>query len=234
MRKRWPKCKPLGQPIVCQSMTIRPHPLLSGNLKMPKKSSHVILTLLGSAVMGVGCSQSAPQPVGPAPADPMVGRVDFEKRDDDPQSSLQPIVEAGAAGVEPGTVAGQTSHSQHSHGMRHTSHYSRGYSMLPLLWGLSSRSGSIPSQQPMSQQHSQSMNRPMTPPPVPRGPSHVIPPPIPSHGSTAANSGSHSTAPHVTPSHSAPSHTSTTHSSSSSHVSSHGFGSTGHAVSGGS
>jgi len=188
---------------------------------MPKKSSRVVLTLLGSAVMGVGCSQSVPQPVSPAPADPMVGRVDFEKRDDDPQSSLQPIGEAGAAGVEPGTVAGQTSHSQHAHGMGHTSHYGRGYSMLPLLWGLSSRSGSMPQQQPMTpQQHSQSMNRPMTPPPVPRGPSHVIPP----HGSTAANSGSHSTAPHA----------STTHRSSSSHVSSHGFGSTGHAVSGGS
>lgn len=170
---------------------------------MPKKSSRVVLTLLGSAAIGVGCSQAPPVP---PPADSFEAQVDLEQEPGEEQ---------------PAGVAGQTAATQ-TNGTNHSTHHShRGSSLWPLIfWGAMSRP-SAPTYYPGTQP------RPGTASSVPRGPSHVTPPPIPSHAST------HSTSPHVTPSHVPTTHSSTTHSSSS-HTSSHGFGSTGHAVSGGS
>ena len=175
---------------------------------MPKKSSRVVLTLLGSAAIGVGCSQAPPVP---PPADSFEAQVDLEQGPGEEQ-----------------TAATQTNGTNHS-----THHSHRGSSLWPLIfWGAMSRP-SAPTYYPGTQP------RPGTASSVPRGPSHVMPPPIPSHSSHVtpppipSHASTHSTSPHVTPSHVPTTHSSTTHSSSS-HTSSHGFGSTGHAVSGGS
>ncbi len=173
---------------------------------MSKKSSRVVLTLLGSAALGVGCSQAPPVP---PPADSFEAQVDLEQ-------------EPGE--VQPAGVAGQTAATQ-THGTSHSTYHShRSSSLWPLIfWGAMSRP-SAPTYYPGTQP------RPGTASSVPRGPSHVTPPPIPSQ--------THQTPPpipsHVTPEHSPTTHSGTMHSSSSPHVSSHGFGSTGHAVSGGS
>ena len=188
---------------------------------MPKKSSRVVLTLLGSAALGVGCSQAPPVP---PPADSFEAQVDLEKEPGEEQS-------AGVAGQTAATQTPGTSHSSH--------HYHRGSSLWPLIfWGTMSRP-SAPMYHPGPQ------SRPGTASSVPRGPSHVMPPPIPSHSShvtpppITSHASTHSPSPHVTPSHSPTTHSTTTHSSSShtgstSHTSSHGFGSTGHSFSGGS
>ena len=182
---------------------------------MPKKSSRVVLTLLGSAAIGVGCSQAPPVP---PPADSFEAQVDLEQEPGEEQ---------------PAGVAGQTAATQ-TNGTNHSTHHShRGSSLWPLIfWGAMSRP-SAPTYYPGTQP------RPGTASSVPRGPSHVMPPAIPSHSSHVtpptipSHSSTHSTSPHVTPSHSPTPHSTTSHSTSS-HTSSHGFGSTGHAVSGGS
>lgn len=181
---------------------------------MPKKSSRVVLTLLGSAAIGVGCSQAPPVP---PPADSFEAQVDLEKQPGEEQ---------------PPGVAGQTAATQ-THGTSHSNHSHRGSSLWPLIfWGTMARP-SAPTYHPGPQ------SRPGTASSVPRGPSHVMPPAIPSHSSHVtpppipSHASTHSTSPHATPSHSPTPHSTTSHSSSS-HTSSHGFGSTGHAVSGGS
>ena len=172
------------------------------NWIMPKKSARVVLTLLGSAAFGVGCSQAPPPP--PA-ADSFASQIDFEKDPEDKPGS-QPVNGVGQTAAAPTTGTGNSSH-----------YYHRGPSIWPLFWMMSSRQSS-PTYQPG------------TPSSVPRGPSHVTPPPpIPTHSGHTANSASSSSSTHTTPSH-----TSTTHTGSTSHVSSHGFGSTGHSISGGS
>ena len=178
---------------------------------MPKKSARVVLTLLGSAAFGVGCSQALPQP----PADSFTSQIDFEKDPEDKQNGEQPANGSGQASAAPTTGTGHSSH-----------YYHRGPSIWPLFWMMSSRPSSP-------------TNQPGTPSSVPRGPSHVTPPPIPSHANQAPNtattsSPSHLPTTHVTPSHSTATHSTTTHTGSTSPVSSHGFGSTGHSISGGS
>lgn len=168
---------------------------------MPKKSARVVLTLLGSAAFGVGCSQAPPQP----PADSFTSQIDFEKDPEDKQEGEQPANGIGQTAAASTTGTGQSSH-----------HYHRGPSIWPLFWMMSSRQSSP-------------TYRPGTPSSVPRGLSHVTPPPIPTHTNHASNANTHSS-----PSHSPTTHSTTTHTGSTSHVSSHGFGSTGHAVSGGS
>lgn len=183
---------------------------------MPKKSSRVVLTLLGSAALGVGCSQAPPVP---PPADSFEAQVDLEQEPGEEQ---------------PPGVAGQTAATQ-TRGTSHSNHYHRGSSLWPLIfWGTMARP-SAPTYHPGPQ------TRPGTASSVPRGPSHVMPPPIPSHSSHVtpppipSHASTHTTSPHVTPSHAPTAHPTTTHSSgSTSHTSSHGFGSTGHSVSGGS
>ncbi|MEK6259844.1 MAG: hypothetical protein AABP62_14590 [Planctomycetota bacterium] len=184
---------------------------------MPKKSARVVLTLLGSAAFGVGCSQAPPPP---PPADSFASQIDFEKDPEDQQAGEQPVDGAGQTAAVP-----TTGHSSQTTG--HSSqHYHRGPSMWPLLfWGMSRPSAPT--------------YRPGTPSSVPRGPSHVTPPPIPSHASHASNTATHSSPSHLptthtTPGHSSSTHSTTTHTGSTSHVSSRGFGSTGHSISGGS
>ena len=179
---------------------------------MPKKSARVVLTLLGSAAFGVGCSQAPAQP----PADSFTSQIDFEQDPEDKQAGEQPVNGIGQTAAAPATGTGHSSH-----------YYHRGPSLWPLLFlGGSSR--------PSSPTY-----RPGTPSSVPRGPSHVTPPPIPSHVNQASNTATHSSpshlpTTHVTPSHSTATHSTTTHTGSTSPVSSHGFGSTGHSISGGS
>ena len=183
---------------------------------MPKKSSRVVLTLLGSAALGVGCSQAPPVP---PPADSFEAQVDLEQE----PGEVQP---AGVAGQTTATQTPGTSHS--------TYHSHRSSSLWPMIfWGTMARP-SAPTY------HSGPQSRSGTASSVPRGPSHVMPSPIPSHSSHVtpppipSHASTHSPSTHVTPSHSPTTHSTTSHTGSTSHTSSHGFGSTGHAVSGGS
>lgn len=174
---------------------------------MPKKSARVVLTLLGSAALGAGCSQAPPAPQ----SDSFTSQIDFEKNPEDKQADEQPTSVVGQTAAAP-----TTSHSSHYH--------HRGPSIWPLFW--------------MSSRQSSPIYRPGTPSSVPRGPSHVTPP-IPSHSghagnSTTRSSPSHPPTTHSTHGHSSSTHSTTTHAGSTSHVHSHGFGSTGHAISGGS
>jgi hypothetical protein len=182
---------------------------------MRKKSARVVLTLFGSAAFGVGCTQAPPPP----PPDAFTSQIDFEKDPEGKPEGEQPI--NGSGQPSGGATTGQGTQSVST---RHSSHYyHRGPSIWPLFWGMSRPSAPI--------YHPPSS--------VPRGPSHVIPPSIPSHANHASNATTHSplshpATTHTTPSHSASTHSSSTHAGSASHVSSRGFGSTGHAISGGS
>ncbi len=203
---------------------------------MPRKSTRVVLTLLGSAAFGVGCTRTPPQP---ARVESEMSQIEFEQEPPEVPSAAVGAVLGGVSLADPEenaikelspsqlaerspTSTGGHYSSSHYHG--HMSHYGRRSVFWPMLWG----TGIRPNPAPRSVV-------------VPREPTHASSAPPHRTGAEFHPSG---IAPHSSITHglssirggNSPSSTthSTTHSGTSSHISSRGFGSTGHSISGGS